>query len=240
MAKILPMVQNALGKPQEWKAELSKVLSSDADRREVTRDIGDIKDKTNLFSQLLGTLNDTLIAKNLKEISAHNLSIKMELARNDASVIQIGLRELNQKISNGDSLLWTHSKLVVGPLFALVTLISLFTSIRDTLYEHVRDESIISCQMLETLHDYFPSILYWRLREIVDVPDQVIYDMTYNPEKYREKSNYHSRVVQCSTTFNRFTDKMQDDKEYCGDNYLFLVSYRLSCCGTIACRKGIH
>lgn len=225
VAKILPMIQDALGKPQDFKAEVSKVLSEEFDRREITKDIEAIKDKTNLFSQLIVTLNETLIENNRKEISPHDMSIKIELARNDASIIQVGLKELIQKFRNGDSLLWTHPQLAVQPLFALVTLISLFTPIRDTLYEHVRDESIISCQMLEILHDYRPSILYWRLRQIVDVPDQTIYDMTYNPDVYREKSNYRARVVQCEkTTETCFRDKIQDGKEYCGDNQC-LIDY---------------
>lgn len=227
-AMVLPMIQSYLGQPSDWKDEISSVLSSELDQREIIFEIGAIKDATKVLSELVKNLNATLNS-NITENS-----IEMELARNDASIIQADLRLLVQKISNGDSLLWTHPKLVVQPLFALLTLISLFTPIRDALFHKVRDETIISCQMKEALDEYYQPIKYWRLSEIDGAGELAVFQATYNWETifggYNDLGIVRcSNFIQSKFDYIHLRDKVQNEIEYHGNrdclvDYINMVS----------------
>lgn len=65
-----------------------------------------------------------------------------------------------------------HPQAATEFTFASVALISLFFPIRDIFYQHkniyndCQWRSMISCRMEDTLKEYFPIILYWRLQHV--------------------------------------------------------------------------
>lgn len=220
-AIILPMVQDILGKPDDWKKEVADVLSKNDDRVKIETFLFEMKTKTKIFSDVVAKFNESINDLNNNTISPEIKKVILELARNDASNIQAGLLELTEKLSDGDSPSWTHPQHMVRPIFGLATLITLFTPIRDMLYQYVGDHSIISCKMAEILEDYLPSILYWRLRQITNVNEEVVYQVAYEDHHYG--GDYTD--IRCSKTWYKASasiyDKIQPEAAIWGTHDCF-------------------
>lgn len=219
-AIILPMVQDILGKPDDWKKEVADVLSKNDDRVKIETFLSEMKTKTKIFSDLVAKLNESIVELNNNQISPEDKKVILELARNDASIIQFGLLDLTEKLSDGDSPSWTHPELMVRPIFGLATLITLFTPIRDMLFHYVGDHSIISCKMAEILEDYLPSILYWRLRQITNMNEEFVYEVAYY-----EDDQYFDGDIRCSKTrymaSSSIYDRIQPEAAYWGTHDCF-------------------
>lgn len=193
-------------------------------------------------------------------VSLHkNLDEKgdVEKMRDIANVVLIQDKLINiiARFSSGHSLFREYPELAVGSLLGLSVLVALFAPIRDTIYQNKTDESIISCKLSETLEEYFPLVLHWRLNSIYsiserEVPDYVVYAIAYSPESYLPGGGglyyqyENTSDVRCSRNDCNdesqgicFKDKLQDDSVYSGYryqasynclvDYLFLVRLRV-------------
>lgn len=152
-------------------------------------------------------------------------------------IVQNNLKTIISRFSSGNSLFRKYPEIAVGPLLGLSALIGLFAPIRDAIYENKTDDTIISCQLTETLKEYFLPIINWRLKNVKSiststrwqVPEKLVYEVTYEPNKYVDIGDgdyYKYRPTNevrcdrnvCNESFDGdcFTDKMQDNTLYSG------------------------
>lgn len=249
-AALLPMVQSALSKESDWKEPLLKTIASQEKRSLIDYQLDSIE------------LDSTQISGSIKQlnVSLHqNHDEKSEVEKmkdiSNVALVQDKLINIVTRFASGNSLFREYPELAIGPLLGLSVLIPLFAPIRDTIYQNKTDETIISCKLSETLAEYLPLVLHWRLKNIFSisdkpVPDDVIYALAYKPEPYLPGGGAHNYRHQntsdvrcdrnaCSNEVHIvcFKDKMQDDSLYSGllgepsynclVDYLFLVRLRV-------------
>lgn len=191
LVECLPIVQLALSKETDLKEPLINVITSNSKRSLVEHDLDEIE------------THSTLIFSDIKDINKYSSESneKSDVTKikivNLVTAIQTKLKFIIAKLSSGNSSLWEYPQLVAQPLLGLTLLISRFVPVRNTIFENESDESIISCQLKETLQSFFPKILRWRLKQL------------YTPFGYEDEITPYIEAVLDHPEF--FTD-VRDDK----------------------------
>lgn len=207
LSAVVPIVKALAGLAEEEDEKVFDALKSVYGQTKVDRAkdlVGDISNNIKRFNTNLEILEEMIKDTN-KKVTKQNL--KEMIAVSSMTTIQNELEESVTQISDGDSLLWEHPDLAAAPLLLLSTFISTFSRIRDLFFANVIDNSIISCIMEENINAYLPSILYWRLRQVVSsndgakVHDEIIYDIAYNTPEFFHDTYEWSRqnaAIRCN------------------------------------------
>lgn len=248
-AAALPAIQAALGKESDWKGPMIKTIASQEKRALIQSNLDNIEKESDIIADSVTTLNVSL---NKDPAQKSDVEKMKEIANTE--IIQNNLKTIISRFSSGNSLFRQFPELAVGPLLGLSSLIALFAPIRDTIYENKSDDTIISCQLHETLKEYFLPIINWRLKNIKSIgkrqiPDDLLYAVTYEPNKYvpigdgdfykyKGRNDIRCDRNACDESFDGdcFTDQMQDSTLFSGTkgsprhdclaDYLFFVRLR--------------
>lgn len=225
----LPIIEKALSKENDWMEPMIKAISPE--KRLLIK--SNLENVGHDLQQILASTKQLSLSKNIDE---KNEVEKLKDFSNVA-IVQDKLKSIVARFSSGNSLFREYPALAVGPLLGISILIALFTPIRDTIYQNKADDSIISCQLSETLQDYFPLVLHWRLKNVHSINNNpawemlnsVIYAIAYNPGTYLPGGGamHYERHNESDVRCNRndcnessdgvcFKDKLQDNAAYAG------------------------
>lgn len=241
LVAILPIVQLALSRETDFKEPLINVITSVTKRQSVEGDLFKIETESKLIFKNIRKINKYLNDSNEKsdESKMHIISL--------VTLIQDHLETILAIYSSGDSKFWEYPQLAVHPLLGLTLLISRFAPVRDIILKNEFDESIISCQLTETLQSYFPKILRWRLKQLYPgygYEDQItpkINTVLNHPEFFisngksvdTDNKNIRCIKLRCDAVpYHCFMDKLQGDisiteEKIEGHNYKCLYDYLL-------------
>lgn len=240
----LPIIQKALSSESDWIDPMIKAITSQSKRALVESKLDEIENDSKLIADSINQLGASLKKNPSQKSQTENTK---DIA--NVALVQDKLKTIISRFSSGNSIFREFPELATAPLLGLSALVSLFTPIRDAIYKSKTDETIVACQLSETLNEYFPMVLHWRLKNIHSiskkpVEDYVIYSIAYNPEVYMPGGGglyytYENKMdVRCDrnacnggSSIICLVDELQDQTLYSGTDpswncqidYLFLV-----------------